>query len=221
MSGYSSKMEHSLPDFDELAACAAVVALPMRLKFRGIKVRETMLLRGPAGWAEFGPFTEYGDQEAAAWLAAGVEAGWQGFPEPRRLQVPINATVPAVSAEQVPEVLGRFSGAAAVKIKVAERGQSLAADLARVRAVRSALPNAAVRVDANGGWDVDTALAALTALAELDLEYAEQPVTSIDELRQVRTELRRRGVPMLIAADESVRKESDPLLVSRSGEVGS
>ncbi|MGH7606529.1 MAG: O-succinylbenzoate synthase, partial [Gemmatimonadales bacterium] len=36
-------------DYDE----ARVYALPLRTRFRGITVREGMLLRGPAGWGEF------------------------------------------------------------------------------------------------------------------------------------------------------------------------
>jgi o-succinylbenzoate synthase len=210
-------MRLDVPDFDELAAAAHVVTLPMKVKFRGITQRETMVLRGPAGWAEFGPFGEYDDDEAARWLAAAVEAGWQGYPEPLRTVIPVNATVPAVEAGRVEEVLSGFDGVPAVKVKVAERGQSLEDDLARVHAVRNVLPSTPLRVDANGGWAVDEALRALEGLAEFGLEYAEQPVMSIGGLRQVRDGLRRRGVPVPIAADESVRKEADPLLVSRSG----
>ena len=73
----------SLPPLEELLASAHVVSLPMRVKFRGIMERETLLLRGPAGWAEFCPFPEYDDAEASRWLAAAIEAGWQGFPAPR------------------------------------------------------------------------------------------------------------------------------------------
>ncbi|WP_304362556.1 enolase C-terminal domain-like protein, partial [Arthrobacter koreensis] len=74
---------------------------------------------------------------------------------------------------------------------------------------------AGIRVDANGGWDEATAVDALEALAEAGLEYAEQPVAGIPGLRAVRLELQRRGIPVLIAADESVRRETDPLLVAR------
>ncbi len=217
MPAYSKGMQTPLPSLAELTESAHVVSLPMRVKFRGVTERETLILRGPAGWAEFGPFPEYDDGEASRWLSAAVEAGWQGFPQPLRNSVPVNATVPAVDAGRVPEVLSGFDGIPAVKVKVAEPGQELADDIARVRAVREVLPEAAVRVDANGGWSVEEALEALPALAEFGLEYAEQPVMTIDGLAQVRAELRRRGVPVLIAADESVRKETDPLLVSRSG----
>ncbi|WP_285245523.1 o-succinylbenzoate synthase [Pseudarthrobacter sp. fls2-241-R2A-127] len=206
-----------IPPLDELLAAAHVVSLPMRVKFRGIMGRESLLLRGPAGWGEFCPFPEYGDAEASRWLAAAIEAGWQGFPAPLRTSVPVNATVPAVPADRVPEVLARFGRVDAVKVKVAERGQSLDDDAARLEAVRAALPDAAIRVDANGGWDVPGAVAALTRLAAVGLEYAEQPVPTIEGLAEVRTRLRDAGTPVLIAADESVRKETDPLRVARAG----
>jgi o-succinylbenzoate synthase len=206
-----------LPPLEDLLAGAHVVSLPMRVKFRGILERESLLLRGPAGWGEFCPFPEYGDAEASRWLAAAIEAGWSGFPPPVRSVIPVNATVPAVPAGRVPEVLARFGRVDAVKVKVAERGQTLDDDAARLDAVRAALPDAAVRVDANGGWDVPTAVEALTRLSAVGLEYAEQPVPTIEGLAEVRRSLQAAGTPVLIAADESVRKESDPLRVARAG----
>jgi O-succinylbenzoate synthase len=210
-------MPAAFPSLDELLTSAHVVSLPMRVKFRDIMERETLLLRGPLGWGEFCPFPEYADAEASRWLAATIEAGWHGFPEPVRSVIPVNATVPAVSAERVPEVLARFGRVDAVKIKVAERGQTLDDDAARVAAVRAAVPDAAIRVDANGGWDVPMAVSALTRLAAVGLEYAEQPVPTIEGLAEVRRQLRAAGTRVLIAADESVRKESDPLKVARAG----
>jgi O-succinylbenzoate synthase len=210
-------MSFQRPSLEELLATARVVTLPMRVKFRGILERETLLIRGPAGWGEFGAFPEYGDAEASRWLASAIEAGWYGFPDPVRTSIPVNATVPAVAAGQVPEVLARFGRVDAVKVKVAERGQTLDDDASRVAAVRAALPEAAIRVDANGGWDVPAAVAALTRLADAGLEYAEQPVPEIAGLAEVRRQLRVAGVPVLIAADESVRKEEDPLKVARAG----
>ncbi|MEO8284758.1 MAG: enolase C-terminal domain-like protein, partial [Pseudarthrobacter sp.] len=166
----SSPVPPTLPSLEGLLASAHVVSLPMRVKFRGIMERETLLLRGPVGWAEFCPFPEYDDAEASRWLAAAIEAGWQGFPAPVRSVIPVNATIPAVSAVQVPEVLARFGRVDAVKIKVAERGQTLDDAAARVGAVRALLPEAAIRVDANGGWDVQAAVEALTRLADVGLE---------------------------------------------------
>ncbi|MHA7265112.1 o-succinylbenzoate synthase [Arthrobacter halodurans] len=205
------------PDPDELAARAHVVTLPLRVRFRGVAEREVLLLDGPAGWAEFSPFLEYDDAEASAWLRCAVEAGWDGFPAPIRSSVPVNATVPAVTAADVERVLASFDAAHTVKIKVAERGQTLRDDVARVAEVRRLLPDAALRIDANAGWTHDEALAALEAIGPLGLQYAEQPVAGIHGLRELREEVRRRGWGIPIAADESVRKESDPLAVARAG----
>jgi O-succinylbenzoate synthase len=206
-----------IPPLDEVLATAVVVSLPMRVRFRGITEREVVLVEGPAGWGEFGPFPEYDDAEAAEWLRSALESAWLEDPAPVRSHVPVNATVPAVDPEQVPGVLARFPGARTAKVKVAERGQDLEQDLARVRAVRELVPH--VRVDANGGWSVDDAVTALTALAaESPLEYAEQPCATVPELVEVRRRLQRR-IPggIRIAADESIRRAEDPMRVVRAG----
>src|SRR3954463_12533217 len=105
------------PTSAELLDGAHVVALPLATRFRGLEVREAMLLRGPNGWTEFSPFTEYDDAEAATWLAAAIEFGWGATPAAVRDSIPVNATLPAVAPEQVEAVLARFSGARTVKVK--------------------------------------------------------------------------------------------------------
>ena len=199
-----------LPRLADLLDRLHVVALPMRVRFRGITTREVALIEGPAGWGEFGAFVEYGPAEAAAWLASGIEGAYRQPPPARRDRVPINATVPAVPAAQVGEVLARFPGARAAKVKVAEPGQTLADDVDRVNATRELV--ATVRVDANGGWTVEQAAHAAAALtADGPLEYLEQPCATVDELAELRRRVR---VP--IAADESIRKADDPLAVVRA-----
>jgi O-succinylbenzoate synthase len=189
-------------------------AIPMTERFRGITVREGMLIEGPAGWGEFCPFPEYDDQVAASWLATAIEAATIGWPEPVRDRIPVNATVPAVGPERAHEIV-TASGCRTAKIKVADHPDSLAEDLARVEAVRDALgPSGAIRVDANGLWDVDTAVTRIKALdrAAGGLEYVEQPCPSIDDLAAVR-----RRVDVRIAADESIRRADDPLKVAVAG----
>jgi O-succinylbenzoate synthase len=198
------------PDLADLLDRLHVVALPMRVRFRGITVRELALIDGPAGWGEFGAFIEYGPPEAAHWLASAIEAAYETPPASKRDRIPINATVPAVAPEQVPELLSRFPGARTAKVKVAEPGQTLQDDITRVDAVRALVP--IVRVDANGGWSVDQAVAATHALtASGPLEYVEQPCKTVEELAEVR---HRVDVP--VAADESIRKADDPLRVVRA-----
>ncbi|MBV9313680.1 MAG: o-succinylbenzoate synthase [Pseudonocardia sp.] len=197
-------------DFD----AARIYAIPMRARFRGITVREGMLIDGPAGWGEFCPFADYDDVVSAFWLATTIEQCTVGWPEPIRDRIPINCTIPAVGPERAHEITAT-SGCRTAKVKVADHPDSLAEDLARVEAVRDALgPDAAIRVDANGVWDVDTAI---THIRQLDkaaggLEYVEQPCRTIDELAAVR-----RQVDVRIAADESIRRAEDPLRVAVAG----
>lgn len=187
-----------------------VFSIPLRTRFRGITVREGVLLHGDAGWGEWSPFLEYDDTAARPWLACAREAADRGWPAPLREHVPVNVTVPATDPGDARAIV-TAGGCRTAKVKVAERGQTLADDLARVEAVRDALgPDGLIRVDANGAWDVDQAVRAIGALdrAAGGLEYVEQPVESVEDLAVVR---RRVGVP--IAADESIRRAEDPYRV--------
>lgn len=205
-----------LPPLTDVLATARVVALPLATRFRGIRTREAVVFEGPEGWTEFSPFVEYGDTEAATWLAAALDFGWHPAPLPVRTSVAVNATVPAVPAADVAAVLDRYDGCRTAKVKVAEPGQVLADDVARVRAVREVMgPEGRVRVDANGGWNVDEAERAVHALAGFDLEYVEQPCAEVAELAELRARIGYLDIP--VAADESVRKAADPLRVARAG----
>jgi O-succinylbenzoate synthase len=201
----------------ELLALARVVSLPLATRFRGIDTREALVLRGPAGWTEFSPFVEYNDAEAAAWLRAALDFGWREpfLPPDAPTRIRVNATLPAVDGDSVAAVLARFPGCRTVKVKVAEAGQELSDDVARVSRARDYLgPDGRIRVDANGGWNLDEAEHAIHALAEFDLEYVEQPCGAVDELAEIRKRVKYMGIP--IAADESVRKAEDPVAVARA-----
>ena len=190
---------------------ARTFAIPMTTRFRGIDVREGLLIEGPAGWGEFSAFAEYGDRESASWLTTAIEACTVGWPDPVRGRVPVNATIPAVGPGAAGE-LAAASGCRTAKVKVADHPSSLPEDLERLAAVRDALgPSGAIRCDANGFWDVDTAVSVIPRLdrAAGGLEYVEQPCRTIEELAAVR-----RRVDVRIAADESIRRAEDPLRVA-------
>lgn len=187
-----------------------VFSIPMNVRFRGITKRDGMLLRGAAGVGEFSPFWDYGVTEATEWLASALEAAQSGFPPPLRTEVAVNCTVPAVSPARAEAIVAAGHGCTTAKVKVAEPGQSFAEDLSRVAAVRSALgPAGRVRIDANGGWSVEEAVDAIGQLARFDLEYVEQPCTTVEELAAVRARV---DVPL--AADESIRRADDPMRVA-------
>jgi len=201
-------------DLADLLSTARVFAIPLHTRFRGITVREGVLLDGPAGWSEFAPFHDYDDAACVPWLRAAIDSASRNWPDPVRSRVPVNVTVPVVSPDTAADLVLR-SGCTTAKVKVADVRSDLAADCARVAAVRSALgASGRIRVDANAAWTVSEAVDAIGALeAEAAaLEYVEQPCRTVDELAQVRAAV---GVP--IAADESIRLASDPARVALAG----
>ena len=195
-----------------MSGSPVVFAIPLRERFRGITTREGMLFNGRAGWGEFSPFWDYSPAECRPWLRAAREAADEGWPDAVRDRVPVNVTVPAVGAEKSAAIVRASGGCRTAKVKVAVPGRPMNEDIDRVAAVRDALgPAGHVRVDANGAWDVDTAISTIKLLdaAAGGLEYVEQPCRLLDELAAVR-----RSVDVRIAADESIRHAADPLRVT-------
>lgn len=194
----------------ELLAGARVFSVPMVHRFRGVTVREGVLLPGPAGWGEFAPFRDYSDEQCVPWLRAAIESATVGWPEPRRDRVPVNIIVPVIDPARAADLVAA-SGCRTAKVKVADPGMELAADLDRVAAVRRALgPTGAIRIDANGAWTVAEAIPAIARLDEAaeGLEYVEQPCRTLGELAELRLRVRPK-----IAADESIRGAADPAAV--------
>jgi O-succinylbenzoate synthase len=204
------------PALADLVSAARIVALPLRTKFRGLEEREVLLFEGPNGWAEWAPFVEYTDEEAAVWLAAAIDFAYGELPQLHRDLIAVNATLPAVAPDSVERVLSKFTEFSTVKIKVAETGHTITDDIARIQKVRELYPDTKIRLDANGGFQITQAIDLVNQLKHLgiDIEYFEQPVASIAEMAELRLQLSRIGVK--IAADESVRKVSDPLAVAQA-----
>ena len=203
---------------EEALASLRVVALPMKTKFRGIDLRETALFEGPAGWGEFAPFIEYDAQESLPWLESAIEAATAQFPHVKRVTIPVNATVPASNDEaEIDEILSWYPGVDTVKVKV---GSGIREDLVRLARVRKVLPTAKIRVDVNGSWSVDDAVFNIRTIygevvGEL-LEYVEQPVATLDELRELKERL---IVDVKIAGDEVLRKARDPFSINLDGAI--
>lgn len=159
----------------------------------GVSSTETPAARHGYRLARLDAEARAAERPLAALLAEQV-----GFPEPAG-SVPVNATVGDGSVGETVAAAREAvaAGFDCLKLKVGAR--SLAADLDRVRAVREAV-DAAVRVDANGAWEPETARGAVEAFASLGVEYVEQPVPAValSELASIR------GHGVAIAADESV-----------------
>ena len=202
---------------EEALASLRVLALPMRTTFRSLDIRETALIKGENGWGEFAPFVEYSDQESLPWLESAIEAADKALSPALRESIPINATVPASNDEaEIEQILSWYPGVDTVKIKV---GTGIQEDLVRIAVVRKHLPKAKIRIDVNGSWSVKEALLNVNAIYEVTgdlLEYVEQPVTSLDELKQLKEGMR---VDLKIAGDEVLRKAKDPFAISLDGAI--
>jgi len=197
-----------------LADEALAFSVPLAMAFRSTQNREGLVFQGPSGWGEFAPFPEYDDAIAGRWLAGALEMAFGKLPKLVRNQVPVNAIVPATDEMTAYEIVERAvtrSGISTVKVKVAQAGQSLADDVARVRAVRSALSSngiadGKIRLDANGGWSLERAQKDLNILADAanGLDYVEQPCADLSDLKQLRAR-----TDVLIAVDEGLRLASE------------
>ena len=197
---------------EEALASLRVVALPMKTKFRGLQIRETALIQGSAGWGEFAPFIEYGARESLPWLESAIEAATTDFPSGMRNSIPVNATIPDSDDEgEIEKILSWYPGVNTVKIKV---GTGIREDLVRIARVRKYLPNAKIRIDVNGSWNVDDAVFNIRTIygevAGTSLEYVEQPVATLEELKELKERL---IIDVKIAGDEVLRKAIDPFAI--------
>jgi len=200
------------PRFDQMVQSMHCVALPLVHAFRGITTREIVLFEGPDGPAEWSPFPEYDDAEAAQWLRCTLEQGWQqeslNLPADLREEIGVNGTIPALAATEVAGFVAGLGFPRTVKIKVAGPGSTLADDVARVSAARAALgPEGRIRLDANGAWTLDEAEHAIREMESFDVDYVEQPVGSVADMAELRRRIHRLGIQ--VAADESIRRWSD------------
>lgn len=192
---------------DDILPLAHVVSIPLTTSFRGLTHREVLLIDGPQGPAEWSPFLEYDDAEAATWLRAALEQAFEPSSPPPSI-VRVNGTIPAVPAEQVASLLASAGMPTTVKVKVGGPGTTLADDVERVRAVRDALgPTGRIRLDANGSWTLDEAEHAIRDMELLDLDYVEQPVSDLSDMAELRRRISRLGIQ--VAADESIRRFAD------------
>ena len=199
---------------NEILASLQVLSLPTRTNFRSVTKREVALFQGPNGWGEFSPFLEYESAEAAYWLASGIEAA---FGEPIKLQreqIEINATLPAVDSKlDIEEILSWYPGAKVVKIKV---GGDLELDIARIKNTLAINQNCLIRLDVNGGWSVKEAESSVARIIDevgIDsIQYIEQPVATLEELRQLK-------LPIPVVGDEVIRKAADPFAIVLNGAV--
>jgi len=177
-----------------------VVSIPVKNNFRSVKYREIALFQGPEGWSEFSPFLEYSSAESAVWLKAAIEAATKPAPKPIRDLVEVNATLPNVMAQEVSSILKGFQGCTTVKIKI----NDFLNDHLILQEVLKVMPKAKFRLDINGGWQLEEAVANLANYEQEfpeQIDYVEQPCIDLADIKSLRGKIN-----LKIAVDESIRK---------------
>ena len=178
----------------------------MPTRFRGITVREGVLIEGPAGWGEFGPVRRVRPRECAPLAGGALEAATSGWPAPvrdrsRQRDRPRGRTREA-------HAIVPASGCRTAKVKVADRGHpwpttrpgwrrcgtrwapAARSGSTRTAPGRSTRRGGAARAAAGAAWSTPSSRA---------------PRSSSPAAARV-------DVP--VAADESIRRAEDP---SRAG----
>jgi len=176
----------------------------LRVPVGDVIEREGILIEGPSGWGECSPLPSWSDDARTAAKRAAVEAATEPFPQAVRARIDVNVMVPRVSPEQAAR-MAVGSRCKTIKIKVGD-----AASVERVHAVRDALPDAKIRLDANGVWDPDTAGIFLAQVRGLDIELIEDPVSTMEDMARFR-----RGSAVLIAAESCVRTVEDARMLRK------
>lgn len=125
---------------------------------------------------------------------------------------PVRCNATLVAGEPA-AVAGDASGWAAEGYTTFKLKLGVGDDVGQVSAVREAVGDEAkIRIDVNAAWDVEQAARTLAALEEFEVELAEQPVATLEELTQVAA---RTSIPL--AADESVESRRDAELAASMG----
>lgn len=162
--------------------------------------------------------------EARAALAGAVydlSAQRAGIPLARLLadaaveRVRVNASIGATETDRAVDEASQAVTAGFTTLKLKVGAASPAADVVRVGAIRRAVgDDVEIRLDANGAWDVDTAIETLHRLADSGVAFCEEPTAGIDAIATVGSQS---SVP--VAVDESARTVDDIARALGSGAI--
>jgi L-alanine-DL-glutamate epimerase-like enolase superfamily enzyme len=134
----------------------------------------------------------------------------KGSKKPLETDLTIGIDEPELMAAKAVEF--KNNGVRIIKIKLGKDGKT---DLIRVQKIRAAVGgDIKLRIDANQGWDFETARDVLVKMGECDIEFCEQP------LRQWNDHLLpalRKISPIKIMADESVFDHHDAERLTHAG----
>jgi o-succinylbenzoate synthase len=182
-------------DVDDVLEALRAVRATLTAADAGVSPRDAL-----AEWSRLAPLPALSAVDLALWDLEARRAGqpvWRLLGAHAGPPVEVNATIAAAdrAGAATQAAAARADGFRCVKAKV-----GIGDDAGRLAAVRAVLgPGVAIRLDANGAWSVEEAVAALRALAPVGIELCEEPVHGLAQTREVAV-----TVPdVLIALDET------------------
>ena len=171
--------------------------------------------------AEFDAYIAYNTTIKSAFDMALLDIGakYAGLPlykflGGKRKPLQTDLTIGIDTPEGMAETAKKFvaDGVKIIKVKLGKNG---AEDVKRIQLIREAVgPSIQLRIDANQGWDPETAAETLNALAQYDIQYCEQPMSYKYDPQL--PALRKKS-PIKIMADESVSDHYDAIRLIESG----
>ena len=133
-----------------------------------------------------------------------------GLPHPQVL--PTSYTLASDTPEAMAQMASQLAAYPILKVKWGNGD-----DMARLKAIRAARPDARIRVDANASWNRLKALEWLGQLEGLGLELLEQPLVK-EDIGGLGWLQKQTSIPII--ADESVQTEEEVKRLAASGVAG-
>jgi L-alanine-DL-glutamate epimerase-like enolase superfamily enzyme len=135
----------------------------------------------------------------------------------RKLNVPLHALFGkcgskkmvssfTIGIDTIDEMMRKVDEAKDYSVLKIKLGKELEHDLTVMREIRKAVGNKVLRVDANGGWSLEDAKKALPVMADLGVEYVEQPLFKgkLDDLAVLK-----KTAPLPLFVDEDSMVNAD------------
>jgi o-succinylbenzoate synthase len=116
-------------------------------------------------------------------------------------EISVNAAIGFQAPDEAVHSANKFVEERFKTIKIKTGRKNFDEDYNTIKAIRESVGDEIkIRIDSNGKWSVNQAAEYLNRLQEFSIEYAEQPVNSADEFKELK---QKTSVPL--AADESIR----------------
>jgi o-succinylbenzoate synthase len=134
------------------------------------------------------------------------------FNKPVSRNLSVNGVIGILNPEETLKKAKELKAAGFRTLKIKIGRKNFEDDFEIIRNVKDETgKNIKLRLDANGKWNTNEAVSCLKQLEQFDIEYIEQPVSSIDNFVEISN-----GTSIPLAVDESLRSYADALFIIKN-----